>query len=65
MDNNALRWLEGWFKETCDGDREHAYGIIIETIDNPGWSMHVDLAGTPLVDTTTHLPPSITRSDDD
>lgn len=32
----------------CIGDWEHTYGITIETIDNPGWSLEVELADTPL-----------------
>lgn len=32
----------------CDGDWEHSGGIRVETIDNPGWVLRVDLAGTEL-----------------
>jgi hypothetical protein len=43
-----LRWLEEWNGANCDGEREHVYGIKIDTIDNPGWSVSIDLAGTAL-----------------
>ncbi len=40
---NLLNWLENWFESQSDGDWEHHYGIKIETIDNPGWSVTIDL----------------------
>jgi hypothetical protein len=47
---DALRWLMEWFKSNCDGDWEHGYGIRIETLDNPGWIIKIDLTDTPLED---------------
>jgi hypothetical protein len=45
--NNAfLLKLQDWYKAQCDGDWEHEFGIKIETLDNPGWSLRIDLAGT-------------------
>lgn len=38
--------LQAWFGRQCDGSWEHRNGIRIETIDNPGWSVLIDLAGT-------------------
>lgn len=35
--------LEDWFACQCDGDWEHQGGIRIETTDNPGWFVQVDL----------------------
>lgn len=43
-----LQWIQQWYKEQCDGDWEHSYGIKIETLDNPGWSVKIDLEGTDL-----------------
>lgn len=40
--------LRDWFSEQCDGDWEHTYGIRLETLDNPGWLLEVDLADTEL-----------------
>jgi hypothetical protein len=44
----ALQRLEQWFAAQCDGDWEHASGVTIDTLDNPGWRSSVDLAGTGL-----------------
>ncbi len=38
-----IDWLQNWFEEQCDGNWEHEYSIRIETIDNPGWSIEIDL----------------------
>jgi hypothetical protein len=35
-----------WFQCQCDGEWEHGFGPSIGTIDNPGWSLKVDLTGT-------------------
>lgn len=40
--------LQAWYAAQCDGEWEHSYGVSIETLDNPGWSVSIDLAGTPL-----------------
>ena len=32
-----------WYKTNCDGDWEHSYGITLQTLDNPGWHLTVDL----------------------
>lgn len=41
-----ITWLMGWYLAQCDGDWEHQYGVTIDTLDNPGWSLKVDLNGT-------------------
>lgn len=43
---NYIKWLENWFKENCYDEWEHSYGIKIKTLDNPGWSVTVDLSYT-------------------
>jgi len=43
---NILTWLSEWYKSNCDGDWEHDYGLKIETLDNPGWSLTIDLENT-------------------
>ena len=40
--------LQIWYKNQCDGDWEHDFGIKIETLDNPGWSLTIDLQLTSL-----------------
>lgn len=32
----------------CNGDWEHSYGIAIETLDNPGWMVSIEIQDTPL-----------------
>jgi hypothetical protein len=43
-----LHDLECWYASNCDGDWEHDFGVGIETLDNPGWSVTIDLEGTNL-----------------
>ena len=42
--------LQSWYRMHCDGDWEHSYGITIDTLDNPGWCVTVDLTDTLLED---------------
>ena len=41
-----LVWLQGWYASQCDGDWEHSEGISIDTLDNPGWSVTINLSDT-------------------
>ena len=61
---DALAALERWYASRCDGDWEHTYGIRIETLDNPGWSLQVDLMDTPL-ERTEFSPVALERSEHD
>ena len=45
---DGLTWLQKWYSEHCDGKWEHDFGITMETIDNPGWSLTVCVEGTEL-----------------
>jgi len=36
------------YRGQCDGDWEHSYGVKIETLDNPGWLVTIDLTDTTL-----------------
>jgi hypothetical protein len=45
---SALERLQQWYKAQCDGEWEHSYGVSIGTLDNPGWSLEIDLTDTPL-----------------
>lgn len=38
--------LERWYMSQCNGDWEHNYGIHIDTLDNPGWLIKIDLRDT-------------------
>jgi len=41
-----INWIQTWFKSQCDGNWEHSDGIHINTIDNPGWEVTINLEGT-------------------
>ena len=43
-----LAWLVQWYLAQCDEDWEHQFGVTIDTLDNPGGSLSVDLNGTAL-----------------
>jgi hypothetical protein len=43
---DPLVWLQAWYAMQCDGDWEHEFGVRVETLDNPGWSLAIDLSGT-------------------
>jgi len=47
---DAIKYLQEWFCSQCNGDWEHNYGISISTIDNPGWSLKINLTDTDLYD---------------
>ena len=45
---DRIRELSAWYESQCDGDWEHQSGITIESLDNPGWRVRINLDGTPL-----------------
>ena len=47
-DDELLEWLQRWYESHCDGDWEHSWGIKVETLDNPGWYLTINLEGTAL-----------------
>ncbi len=56
--------LAAWYHRQCDGTWEHTYGITIETLDNPGWRVKIDLVDTELTNhpfqTVERLEPELT-----
>ncbi len=50
MTQSPTDWLAAWYRRQCNDEWEHSYGVVIETIDNPGWSLKIDLADTPFED---------------
>jgi hypothetical protein len=46
--HSALALLQQWYAAQCNGGWEHGSGVKIETLDNPGWLVKIDLAGTAL-----------------
>lgn len=45
---DELGWLQSWYHSYCDEEWKPAFGVSISTLDNPGWLVKVDLAGTSL-----------------
>jgi len=43
-------WLINWYDSQCVGDWEHCYGIGIESLSNPGWSISIGIQETDLED---------------
>jgi hypothetical protein len=46
--DNILGALQVWYAAQCDDEWEHHHGIKIESCDNPGWWVKIDLKGTEL-----------------
>lgn len=42
--------LQKWYLSQCNEDWEHTYGVQIGNLDNPGWTLDVDLTHTYLED---------------
>lgn len=47
---NSITWLQQWYRSRCNDLWEHRYGITIQSLDNPGWLVKVDLTGPDLED---------------
>lgn len=50
MSSDDFLWLQSWYHKQCDGDWEHQENIRISTIDNPGWSITINLNETKMQD---------------
>ncbi len=48
MTPSVLQWIQTWYQEQCDGDWEHGFGVHISTLDNPGWTLDIDITETEL-----------------
>ncbi len=45
---NTLQRVMTWYASNCNEDWEHSFGIKIDTLDNPGWRVQVDIVETDL-----------------
>ena len=61
---STMERLAAWYASKCDGDWEHSYGITIDTLDNPGWTLTVDLADT-FLEGVAFEAQDLTRTDHD
>ena len=44
----VIEKIESWYMSQCNGDWEHDFGLKIDTLDNPGWRVTIDLQLTSL-----------------
>lgn len=58
---SSLVQIQNWFASQCNDEWEHEHGIVIETIDNPGWHVRIALART----TQAFNPIEVSRGDED
>jgi hypothetical protein len=61
---DAITLLQAWYSARCNGDWEHQWGIKIDTLDNPGWMLQIDLMETKAEQRTLE-PNTIERSEQD
>ena len=61
---DTLSRLEAWYVRQCDGEWEHTYGIHVDTLDNPGWTVRIDLTDTDLTEKAFELV-TTERTDED
>lgn len=45
---NTLEQLQEWYTRQCNGLWEHSSGVSIESCDNPGWWVKINISETPL-----------------
>ena len=45
---NRFTQIQDWYAAHCNGVWEHTYGVKIDSLDNPGWWVKIDLTGTEL-----------------
>jgi hypothetical protein len=45
---STLTRLQNWYHRQCDGRWEHSWGVRIESLDNPGWLVKINIVGTAL-----------------
>lgn len=38
-----IKWLQNWYKSNCDGDWEHENLVRIQSLDNPGWLLEIEM----------------------
>lgn len=38
-----IKWLQDWYSSNCDGEWEHENSIKIQSLDNPGWLLEIEI----------------------
>jgi hypothetical protein len=59
-----LQRLQQWYLAECNGDWEHSYGVKIETLDNPGWHVVIDLSETAWANLSVEPTPAVLDEDE-
>lgn len=44
----TLQWLMSWYNEQCNNVWDSSMGVTINTLDNPGWDIYIDVKNTSL-----------------
>ena len=60
----AVSALERWYSRQCNGEWERSYGVKVNTLDNPGWRVEIDLRETKKQDASLQTV-KVERADDD
>jgi hypothetical protein len=60
----TIERLQEWYRNQCNGEWEHQYGVRIDNLDNPGWEIEIDLTDTEL-ETLSFVALEIHRGEDD
>lgn len=58
-------WLQQWFQDHCNGNWEHGAGILLRTLDNPGWTLKINVQNTELAIKKFQKINDIYRSEED
>ena len=61
---NTVARLSAWYAAQCNEEWHEDHGIKIDTLDNPGWVVKVDL-GAPSLEKTPYQEVKIDRSEQD
>ena len=56
--------LQEWYQRHCDGEWEHSWGIKIDTLDNPGWTVEINLQET-IYENATWAPLFVDNNEED
>lgn len=38
-----IKWLQDWYSSNCDGEWEHENLVKIQSLDNPGWLLEIEI----------------------
>ena len=47
---DTISKLCDWYEHQCRSEWHEDHGVKIDTLDNPGWSLRIDLLGTSMED---------------